>query len=857
MNALPETVAATLWTMSWQSAPLAAAVALVCRLGRRRIPAAVRSALWGLVLARLALPVLPPSPTSVYTLLPVGRAPSRDRPASLPQPSISPSPRTTPAGPSAAATSVVAQAFARTAADEPDALKGEAVPVPRLRTAVDRVPESPSAGRPPIAGDRARTAWVFLLRTALLCGWLAGAILLLTRLVVQTARLRRVAARWRTTDDPDLQGLFDRCRREAGVNRACLRIDHGERRIGPAMHGILRPTVVLDASDAVTLPTAELRLVLRHELEHVRRRDALWDRLATVLTAVHWFNPVAWWASAALRDLREQACDAAVLDGHDRSAGAGYGELVLRLAQRCRGPETTAMVGVFGRSANLRRRIEMITDRSPDRRVPRWPGLLADLVLALGGLTAARSAQPRTEPPQPVAAQRPGRPDRGPTAGQAGHHRQARHARRRHARRRHGGRHALEHRPDRGLRDRRRDRRAARRRAADAEGRLGGPAADHPQRRRRPLRVHLATAAAAPGAAGETDQAGRGLRDQGRLQPQRRGTDGPGRRRPRRPDRLPGADGGGRDADRPGHRRDGPSARRRDGDAGRPLVFLRRRRPQRGHRHRRPLRTARRPRRPHPRQADARPRRQAGGRRRRHGDLLPSAARDAAPALLPGAGRTGRDAAGRGGDRRRRRRSAGRTAAGGSEGVRRIGRTGRRPPRDRHRRRRPLPPGRPGRRRLHAVDRPPAGGRDGRERRRGPGGAVGRPRPPAGRRGRDRGTGRGRRHGPPGVAGQHGRPADGAGLRSRSAETGLRAAVHGRVRRGRLLQRRGGAGTQLPEDPAGQGLAPRRVPPALRGRRGSRRRRRRDAAAAVAGQLLPRPRGSAGGAPAVAGVRRA
>ena len=51
------------------------------------------------------------------------------------------------------------------------------------------------------------------------------------------------------------------------------------------------PGIVLPARLMESLSDDELRLVLLHELIHVRRRDAFFDLAACVVTAVHWFHP--------------------------------------------------------------------------------------------------------------------------------------------------------------------------------------------------------------------------------------------------------------------------------------------------------------------------------------------------------------------------------------------------------------------------------------------------------------------------------------------------------------------------------------------------------------------------------------
>ena len=73
--------------------------------------------------------------------------------------------------------------------------------------------------------------------------------------------------------------------------------------------------------DADRWPLERLRIVLLHELAHVKRRDCLTHVLAQLACALHWFNPLAWMAARHIRTERERACDDLVLACGTRGSG--------------------------------------------------------------------------------------------------------------------------------------------------------------------------------------------------------------------------------------------------------------------------------------------------------------------------------------------------------------------------------------------------------------------------------------------------------------------------------------------------------------------------------------------------------
>ena len=76
--------------------------------------------------------------------------------------------------------------------------------------------------------------------------------------------------------------------------------------------GLARPKVILPAAaDAWTDERA--RVVLSHELAHIRRGDWIVQLSAELLRAFYWFNPLLWIACRRLRLESEHACDDEVM----------------------------------------------------------------------------------------------------------------------------------------------------------------------------------------------------------------------------------------------------------------------------------------------------------------------------------------------------------------------------------------------------------------------------------------------------------------------------------------------------------------------------------------------------------------
>ena len=110
---------------------------------------------------------------------------------------------------------------------------------------------------------------------------------------------------------------------QLGICRPVTLLIHPDKTI-PVVWGILRSRLLLPAA-ARHWSGEQLRSVLLHELAHIKRRDTMAQLLAQIACALHWFNPLVWFAAWRLGVERERACDDLVLaSGVRPSAYAGH-----------------------------------------------------------------------------------------------------------------------------------------------------------------------------------------------------------------------------------------------------------------------------------------------------------------------------------------------------------------------------------------------------------------------------------------------------------------------------------------------------------------------------------------------------
>ncbi len=99
----------------------------------------------------------------------------------------------------------------------------------------------------------------------------------------------------------------------------------------PLLLGFFRYTIILPNC---TLQPEQLRLVLQHELIHLKRRDNWWKIYMKLLSCIYWFNPIIYLQSSLFDNFCELSCDEKVVRHLDLSQRKQYGLLILEFVQQ-------------------------------------------------------------------------------------------------------------------------------------------------------------------------------------------------------------------------------------------------------------------------------------------------------------------------------------------------------------------------------------------------------------------------------------------------------------------------------------------------------------------------------------------
>ncbi|HEY2826181.1 MAG TPA: M56 family metallopeptidase [Pirellulales bacterium] len=127
---------------------------------------------------------------------------------------------------------------------------------------------------------------------------------------------------------------------------------------GPLLTGTVRPTIILPTNVATEFDLSDVRMMVAHELAHLRRHDLAWNWLPTMVGWIFFFHPLVWLLRRGWLESQERACDELLVQ--NRAADVSeFGSLLLKLATSfSRKPDSSlSAVGVLGDYRNLEGRI--------------------------------------------------------------------------------------------------------------------------------------------------------------------------------------------------------------------------------------------------------------------------------------------------------------------------------------------------------------------------------------------------------------------------------------------------------------------------------------------------------------------
>lgn len=152
----------------------------------------------------------------------------------------------------------------------------------------------------------------------------------------------------------------------------------------PMAIGWLKPVVLLPASMVTGLNSAQLEMLLLHELAHIRRHDYLVNFLQTLIELLFFFHPCVHWIGKQMRNEREYCSDDVAV--HHCGDAIAYAHTLADTASLCahKHAHTIPTMAMAASGGDLKARVVRLVDHhcAPKNDTAKWLAAFS-LLLAL------------------------------------------------------------------------------------------------------------------------------------------------------------------------------------------------------------------------------------------------------------------------------------------------------------------------------------------------------------------------------------------------------------------------------------------------------------------------------------------
>ena len=205
--------------------------------------------------------------------------------------------------------------------------------------------------------------------------WLAGVFFLIVSYLITYGLFRKKIKRWcSVVQQQNVLDVFTTVCQEMKIHRQIPLMTCKLVR-SPMVIGIFKQILLLPD---MTFSSRQLKMILYHELVHVRRRDILYKCLIFTARIVHWFNPFVHLMAAEANKEVEVSCDAEVTLNQNSNFRKEYCNAILETVHNGPGPHAVFSTNFGGGKATLMKRFESLFDMRRKKK-----GILSFIIIVL------------------------------------------------------------------------------------------------------------------------------------------------------------------------------------------------------------------------------------------------------------------------------------------------------------------------------------------------------------------------------------------------------------------------------------------------------------------------------------------
>jgi beta-lactamase regulating signal transducer with metallopeptidase domain len=228
--------------------------------------------------------------------------------------------------------------------------------------------------------------WVLLI-------WSCGVIASLFRVIIGKVGLFLLKKRACIYKDKICTRVLEELSKRMGVRQKIVLLKSNGCGI-PFTYDVFRPVILLP-SDIENWTDERIRVVLIHEIAHIKREDYLIQFICRLICGVFWYMPLIWIAYTNLQMEQENACDSYVID--DGIKPEMYAGHLVEMVRYTRGRILHAgMYNTLVRGGRLEKRVVNVLNFKRDSSFSRVKSSIKILIISLSCLVLLMIINPVT-----------------------------------------------------------------------------------------------------------------------------------------------------------------------------------------------------------------------------------------------------------------------------------------------------------------------------------------------------------------------------------------------------------------------------------------------------------------------------
>lgn len=233
------------------------------------------------------------------------------------------------------------------------------------------------------------------IKTYLIAIWVIGIVFILLKNLALNTKFKLQVKRDLRNADSYLSRILDKLQYELQMDKHVCITQSSYIDI-PLVCGLVNPTIIIPTTLYANVSDDKLRLIIRHELFHVKRYDVLKNCLWLIAKTLHWFNPLVWIGFNAYLDDVEIACDNMVVKSIRKPDSILYSQSLVDVVKLSKNTRSIPLYLSFCKDKKtLRKRVENMIKPTKKLKSAGLISMLLAIIMVVGCFTTACQPTPK------------------------------------------------------------------------------------------------------------------------------------------------------------------------------------------------------------------------------------------------------------------------------------------------------------------------------------------------------------------------------------------------------------------------------------------------------------------------------